>query len=346
MPHLSLQRILLPSVQVSALTTGKITLESAAPSRYKLLAGYIAGGVEPSTPGGSGITTVEKYLFSTEVRSTLGTGLSVGMYDVGGAFTNLCVAGYVLPGYGGGYQTVINKFLRAVDTRSTLASGTSHALYSSCAWESKTHGFAAGGQKNDGFRRVDVDKYSFADDSRSTLGTGIGEGIMNGRGFSSGTHGYMCGGYNNSGVTVTTVRKMAFSDETHSTLGTGLEDQRTNPVGTFSSFTHGYYVGGQGTEDVGSGPYRSSIERFSFSDDSRTILNFRQNGQQLGNFSGGAFYNAVAGFIGGGRTTGVTGSGEAASSVMRKYPFATEHPQILHNSLSASKHGCHGGFQT
>ena len=84
------------------------------------VAGYVAGG-----DTGSNVTTVDKFLFTTDARSTLATGLSAARRELAGFASR--ENGYVAGGYEGSYVTTVDKFLFTTDARSTLATGLSAA---------------------------------------------------------------------------------------------------------------------------------------------------------------------------------------------------------------------------
>jgi hypothetical protein len=90
----------------------------------KGVAGYFAGGRNFTT--NANLSTVDKYSFSDDSRTTLGTGLSAAKFGVIG-LSNSTVAGYVGGGTDGSYLTTIEKFAYPSDTRSTLGTGLSTA---------------------------------------------------------------------------------------------------------------------------------------------------------------------------------------------------------------------------
>jgi hypothetical protein len=86
------------------------------------VAGYFAGGLT----GGSYLTTVDKFAFPSDSRSTLGTGLASGRMTAAG-FANSGIAGYVAGGNASGNFDSVEKFAFPADSRSTLATGLSTA---------------------------------------------------------------------------------------------------------------------------------------------------------------------------------------------------------------------------
>jgi len=178
------------------------------------VAGYFAGGVQGGTS--TIISSVEKYTFPSETRSTLGTGMSSARREIGG-FENIAVAGYVGPGFDGGSPgrtTTVDKFAFPSDTRSTLGTGTSSSFRDGGAM---CNIYAAGYYNGATTTNVTtVDKFSFPSDTRSTLGTGLSSARSLQGGFGDpGVAGYF------GGRTVT-VDKFAFPADTRTTLATGL----------------------------------------------------------------------------------------------------------------------------
>ena len=86
-------------------------------------AGYFGGGEEA---GDSYQSTVDKFAFPNDSRSTLGTGLSLARSFVAG-MANSGTAGYFGGGYGGAYKTTVDKFAFSDDSRTTLGTGLSSA---------------------------------------------------------------------------------------------------------------------------------------------------------------------------------------------------------------------------
>lgn len=91
------------------------------------VAGYIAGGIR-ITGGGAVFSTVDKFAFPADTRTTLATGLSAGTNRPAGV-SNSAVAGYVGGGDNnfGTFYTTVDKFAFPSDTRSTLGTGLSVA---------------------------------------------------------------------------------------------------------------------------------------------------------------------------------------------------------------------------
>ena len=91
------------------------------------IGGYIGGGMDQFS---TNLTWTNKFAFSDDSRTTLGTGLSAARRMVGG-MANSGTAGY----FGGGYTasvyvSTVDKFAFSDDSRTTLGTGLSSARYS------------------------------------------------------------------------------------------------------------------------------------------------------------------------------------------------------------------------
>ena len=167
-------------------------------------AGYFGGGNENGS-WSEGSTVVDKYAFSNDSRSTLGTGLSVQVRGPA-AMANSGTAGY----WGGGYKYApgmwdhIDKFAFSNDGRSTLSATLTGATWAATGVaNSGTVGYFVGG----GWTTV-WDRIQFSNDAKSTLwpclvysqqmgGAASDNGVaayftggnrVNGNGFTGNTH--------------------------------------------------------------------------------------------------------------------------------------------------------------
>jgi len=133
-------------------------------------AGYFCGGITAAASGG--VTTVDRFAFPDDSRSTLGTGLSAVSSDSAG-FANSGTAGYVTNIAGGGAASdVVNKFAFVDDSRTTLGTGLSTGATDCGAMaNSGTAGYVALGVIS--VNVTTVDKFAFPGDGRTTLGTGL-----------------------------------------------------------------------------------------------------------------------------------------------------------------------------
>ena len=95
----------------------------------------------------------------------------------------------------------------------------------------------------------------------------IDHGIFAASGAGAPGAAYFGGGQISGGTRQTKVEKFAYPDDTRTALGTGLSAARNTLAGMANSGTAGYFAGGyvsSGATDV--------VDKFAFSDDSRTTL--------------------------------------------------------------------------
>jgi hypothetical protein len=159
-------------------------------------AGYFGGGSPVSSSG----STVDKFDFSDDSRTTLDPGLSLARYQLA-AMANSGTAGY----FGGGYASAqlgvydtVDKFAFPSDSRTTLDPGLTDGtrLLAGMA-NSGTAGYFGGGSTvtSGGGYELTVYKFAFSDDSRTTLGTGLSAAKHSLAAMAnSGTAGYFGGG--------------------------------------------------------------------------------------------------------------------------------------------------------
>jgi hypothetical protein len=250
------------------------------------VAGYVAGGF--NNTANAVYTTVDKFAFPADTRTTLGTGLSVAVREAG-AMANSAVAGYVGGGgpvaSGGTYETTVNKFAFPADTRSTLGTGLSTARKPAGMSNQGVAGYLGGGLNSGGSNNSSVvNKFAFPADTASTLGTGLSAVLGATSGSSdAGVAGYFAGGQNNSFIPQTTVDKFAFPSDTRSTLGTGLSSARRALAGMSNTAVAGYHGGGR---DSG-GSNTTTVDKFAFPSDTRSTLGTGLSGatRELGAFS-------------------------------------------------------------
>ena len=86
-------------------------------------AAYFAGGSAAAT-----VDTVDKFAFSDDSRTTLGTGLSAATYYLAGA-ANSGTAAYFGGGHAAAAVATVDKFLFSADSRTTLGTGLSASTY-------------------------------------------------------------------------------------------------------------------------------------------------------------------------------------------------------------------------
>ena len=241
-------------------------------------------------------------------------------------------AGYFGGGLEGSYVATVDKFAFPDDSRTTLGTGLSVAELAPAAMaNSGTAGYFGGGW--DSAQTDTVDKFAFSDDSRTTLGTGLSAPAYALAGMAnSGTAGYFSLASTDAGV-VATVDKFAFSDDSRTTLGTGVSSARYYPAGMANSGTAGYFGGG----NVGvTSSYSDDVDKFAFSDDSRTTL---ATGLSTYTRSLAAMANSgTAGYFGG----GYTGGGSPYADTVDKFAFSDDSQTTLGTGLSSTRQNLAG----
>jgi hypothetical protein len=248
--------------------------------------GYIAGG--PLA------TTVDKFRYDNDVRSTLLVGLSSGRSGSAGfASTD---AGYVAGGSASaGLVGTVDRFAFADDSRSTLATGLAQARNNVAGFASSSAGYAAGGSTGPATVVNTVEKFTFADDLGTTLATGLASNRFGAAGFASSVAGYAAGGFLNSGgtssawVDAQVASKFAFADDSRTTMLWSLIARR--PGAAFSSAVAGYVAGGL------TNVFWDRVDKVLFADDTNSAL---ASGLSSARALCGAFASDVAGYVAGG----------------------------------------------
>jgi hypothetical protein len=309
------------------MTLSALGIFSAAGASLALrigVAGYFSGGSDSS---GNGVTTVDKYAFPAETRSTLGTGLSSGRWG-SSSFANSGVAGYNAGGStsntGDGSTNVstVDKFAMPADTRSTLGTGLSALTRHNAGMaNSAVAGYSGGGfDRPSNTNTAVVDKFTFSSDSRSTLGSGLSTARRELGAFgNTSVAGYIAGGY--ASDFTSTVDKFAFPADTRSTLGTGLSTTRRDFSGFSNQGTAGYFAGGNGPTGV-----VATVDKFALPSDTRSTLatGLSSARSPLG---GGIVAGQTAGYVGGGNTT----------TTVDKFAFTDDSRTTLGTGLSATR---------
>jgi hypothetical protein len=201
----TVDKIAFPADTRTTLATGISQVRGAIGGMANVaVAGYFGGGVDSN--GSTWYTTVDKFAFPADTRSTLGTGLSVSMSNNRGC-ANSGTAGYYTYGQtnGGSNSAYLQKFVFSTDTNS------SNASYFPSATISK--GFAA----NKGVAAYGgTDKIAFPTDTRSAFApSGSGHGSQ--ASSINGLLGYFVTAFSGTGA-----NKVLFATETGATLGSSF----------------------------------------------------------------------------------------------------------------------------
>lgn len=255
--------------------------------------GPVLLGVAGYSGGSPSSSTVDKFAFPSDTRSTLATGLS-GNYYAGGGVSNSAVAGYMT---GGVDSNNANKFAFPSDTRSIITSVFTVNVYEPASMSnSGVAGYFGKGAINPPFGPDNkIRKLLFSTDTRSTLSASFSSAlrIVGGGMSNSGVAGYTAGGTTTNAVSggVATVGKLTYSTETTSDLGTGLSAGRTSVSGFSNRGVAGYSAGGV---DTGSTSL-TTVDKFAFPSDTRSTLG---TGLSSASDSGAGFNNSgVAGYV-------------------------------------------------
>jgi len=299
---------------------------SAAAAKVSIpgVAGYVMGGFETAA-----VTTVDKFAFPSDSRTTLGTGLSAATYGLAG-FANAQVAGYSAAGEvgSGPGTTTVNKFAFPADTRSTLGTGTTNAIrFPAGMSNALVAGYVGGGVGGSpDIRRDTVDKFAFPSDTRSTLGTGLSQARYFLAGFAnSGVAGYFAAGNDGSAFSTTDrVDKFAFPSDTRSTLS--LSVANSIGAGFANSGVAGYHAGGQiyTTTFVKT----AIVDKFAFPSDTRTTLGTGLSAAKSA--PSGSADSGIAGYVAGGETT-------VRVTTVDKFAFPSDTRSTLGTGLSAAR---------
>jgi hypothetical protein len=287
------------------------------------VAGYFGGGQTPTY-----LTTVDKFAFPGDTRSTLGTGLATARAGLVG-FADSGVAGYFTAGYNGsGYQQSGDKFAFPSDTRSTLGNISVNRGGPAAMANSGVAGYVAGGDNYPSGNNTSIDKFAFPSDTRTTLSATLTNAtyVLGGMANTS-VAGYIAGGLG-SGGPWQTVDKITFPGDTKSTLGTGLTTNTFGLTGFHNAGVAGYFAGGEG--GFGSSNLLTTVDKFAFPADTKSTL-----GTGLATakrYTGGNSNSAVAGYIGGGETSA---SAQGITTV-EKFAFPSDTRSTLGTGLSNS----------
>jgi hypothetical protein len=313
--HLGLQRILVPSAQVSSLTTGSITLPSAkgvfvdfsslaavymsatgTGTNFQVfnvgnetITAYPSALVTASGSGGGGMSnnTVAGYVqegfgeggdFSKiSFVTRVASFLTGGVKDGGTGVNNDGTAGYTGGGTGGGpYLNNITKMAYPTDVYTTTNDTIYDTVIQNYGWSTgASFGYFGGGFTQGSVTTGSVTKYTYSNETSS--GTSGINSLRLGAAASSASKGYIFGGYNNSSSNVNGIQSWTYSNDTQANLGATLSAARRENVagGTYSFL---YSFGGTETSAV------LSIQKFTTSNESistlGTSLTYGVNGGQ------------------------------------------------------------------
>ncbi len=253
---------MIPGSQVSALTTGNITLTGARTAFANLFFGYLAGNSTSDK-------TIKKFSFPLETISTSSATISVTGSDYSGnaGASNNRTAGYMGGGLiAAGYTNSIQKLLFSADTNSALGAVLSVARGGTLAGMASlnTAAYWLGGYS--GTNSAVIDKLPFSTDTCSAIAATLSVAVDRPVAFANGaTAGYSCGGFNGS-VAIDTINKLTFSTDTRSVITATLPVAIQGGAGGSNGTTAAYYAGGLfGTSGV-------KIQKLLFSNETTSNL--------------------------------------------------------------------------
>jgi hypothetical protein len=244
-------------------------------------------------------TALSKFTFATETPSAMPSLSSATYRSSQGATTNPGFAGYMYGSYSdaGGASSVIDKVTYTSDTTSTLGAtmGTAYRSGAYSAHNGNTAGYIFGGYN--GGNTTNSEKMTYSSESMSSGGASLSNSRrLGGSATNASSFSYFMGGvdsgYSNG---FSTVDKFTFSGESRSTLGTGLNaNLGENTIGFSNSGTAGYNSSGTALSG-GNGTGMRNINKFSYANDTRTVLSNVITGFP---FTGAGFTNhQIAGYV-------------------------------------------------
>jgi hypothetical protein len=284
--------------------------------------GYIAGGYSSGSP----TNVVQRYVFSTDTRTQLGTSMSSSRAYFG-AHANSGTAGYFAGGQDGvsPYTNSINKYTFPGETRSTLSATLTitQAGMGGMA-NSGTAGYTGGGTAPSNV----INKLLYSNDTVSALSATLSTARQYvGAAANSGTAGYFVNGNNPSFYNITD--KLAFSTDTRTSLGSLMPRADTGRTGAHAnSGTAAYFAGGyEGSSES------TQIGKITFSTDT---------GSTAGNLNSGRYHVAGMGNSGtAGYFAGGTNMFGTSVTTVEKMDYSSESLSTT-TVLDAAKAGAAG----
>lgn len=238
-------------------SSGTISLSNFYGVTNIIAAGYVGGGIES---GGGALSTINRFIFSTEAISTPTATLSSARRFL--SATNSVTRGYFMGGQNSGGTPVAE--IDGIDFTSLAAINPAAVLslsrYGYAGVSSSTTGYAMGGQTSSAVTN-EIDGIVFATEAAINPAAVLSFARLNGAGINSSTAGYIAGG--GTGLTGSLeIDGITFSDNTATNPAATLSATKMGPMGT-NSTTKGYIMGG----DNNAYPpvETSSIDSFVFS---------------------------------------------------------------------------------
>jgi hypothetical protein len=314
-PHLGLQRIMIPSAQISSLTTGSVTLPSARGAFVQPEAGYWGRNDLNGAQIG-------KLSFISETTSTSSATTSTNNASYGGV-ANSGTAGYYLGGYyaGPNRRSVIDKIIFATDTRSSITNLPTAVNGVTAFANQGTAAYKPGGTNQSVNPINEIAKILFSNDTVSTLGATISEAREAQGSFGNkSVAGYVIGGTTPAvGGASQRGDKLTFSTETNANLGSFISPKKRYLMSFNNDAVAGYSAGGDDNATAYATILKVAYSSDTLSTVSATLSVATSNGMA------GCAYVGVAGY-------GNVGSGQT----LNKFTFSNETISTLASSLPAT----------
>jgi len=287
-------------------------------------AGFMAGGL--ASNGSTRLNTISKVTFSNDSTTTLGAGLSQARYTHS-AHSNSGTAGYVCGGYTNSHTSIIDKVTYSSGSVSTLSPGLAATSYEGAGFaNSGSHGYVVGGQ-NQSFNQWGnyIQRTSYSDDTTSGISMSSGSFSQELSGASNnGVAGYTFGAFQSPSPSAT-IMKFNFSNNTAASISATLSTSVGKSLASANSGTAAY-IGGGG--NFWSGSVRSSIDKLTFSNDTRSTLG---NTLSANRARGSGFANSgTASYF----ASGDSGVGSGGTTTVDKVIFSNDTRSTLSSNIS------------
>lgn len=273
-------------------------------------------------------TTIDRLTYNNESVSSIGSGLTVGKWNMGGAAS--AANGYVAGGaiLNGVVTAAIDRLVLGTEVVSTLGGVLTLARAESTGTASATNAYFAGGLATT--VTASIERLAFSNEAVSTLGAALSSARSTATSGATPTNAYFLGGfvqgagYGSNPLSV--IDRLLFASETVSALGAVLTRTKGGGAGVNSS-TNTYFAGGY-TDAKAS---VTTIERFNFATETISVLGATLSIARL--LATGA-NSSVNGYLGGGVASPAWTS---VFSVLDRLVFSGESVAPIGTTLSSAR---------
>jgi hypothetical protein len=212
-------------------------------------------------------TTLDKYNYTTDAKTTVANGVSFTRVGYGSAFANSGTAGYRVGGHNSTSDstnaTNATKLAFSNETSSTLTSLLSVWLGNGSNGGGSNNGvagyiFGGANYASSNTRLNTIRKFSYSNDSVSTITATLTHAQESSGSTSFSNSGTAC--YTNGGAYGNSLDKILFSNDTKSTVA--MSNPNYNKTGNAKSGTAGYLTGGD----------NRNANKLTFSTDTESLL--------------------------------------------------------------------------